>query len=221
MGTKTKNKRKISIETIIGDIKTIPREVIVGLIIAIIITVLGYIFGYLSLIIEFLYEIFSYSITFNIVIIFALIIAFFLIFRKMSGKKKFAVAALIIFAVVFIGMQTYNLHEISDKTVILIAEFDDKKATTTADVSKRIYDSLKTEKDKLNLESLIIEKSSKVIQSDEESWKEGTKIKAKTVIVIWGQYDDIDINTFFTTIKSSKKRLQDVFLNLKKRRAKT
>jgi len=222
-----KKKRKNRSETIIDYIEKHPIIVVMGLILLII----GFfekISGITYSLIDFLYEFFSSSIIFNIVAVLLLIIAFFIIFRKLARSKKLIVIVFILFATpMFIALhQTYNLHQISDKTVIVIAEFDNKQVFTKADVSKistLICDSLDTEKKNLNLASLRIEKVPTIIQNDEEAWKAGNKgIKknAKTVIVIWGQYDDININTFFTVVKSPKKGIIREF-QLEKKKGET
>ena len=194
---------------------------IVELILTTIITILKYLYRFLSIPVDFLYEIFSYSIFINILVISILIgVLIFLIF-KFRKRKLVILLILFLFAIpiAFITLQTYNLFKLSNKTVIVIAEFDDSKATTKVDISKRIYDSIKTEKGKLDLESLQIEKIPIIVNSIDEAQNEGNKgtnKNAKTIIFIWGWYDDLDVKTFFTIVKSSKKEIISKSVELEK-----
>ena len=161
---------------------------------------------------NFIVEIFSYSEVINIIFIAILGIGIYLVLKEIKNKRiTFGlgtfIVAIIFLGVVLLGVQTYNIYDIKDKTAVVISEFDDK-GNIKVDIAKRIDDSLTEESNKLNLSSIKIERSSKIIHHNkevEEEGKKGIRKNAKVIIVIWGWGDDMDIKTSFNVVKAPEK----------------
>lgn len=175
-------------------------------------TIFGYSINNFPKISQEFYKLFSYSITLNIVIILILIASFFvLIFRHTKKRTTLIVLFVISFIVILEGFGIYQMCKIKDKSLVIIAKFEDFSKQTGVDIDGRIYEQLSNDKkSNSNLNSLIIERIPVVIKNEEEADKEGKGgiwRNAKIIIVVWGKNEDIGVTTYFNVVKAPKKRL--------------
>lgn len=163
---------------------------------------------------NFFLEIFSASILFNffilVILIILIVILMFPFYKIILKREKYqsvnityiVFLFLLIISTIALGYHTQTLHNISNKIVIIVTEFDDEEASKKTRFNKDIYEILKEKSSCEASNMFLVEKSSKVINNYEEAKKEGNKVKAETVIVIWGAYDDFNINTNFTVART-------------------
>ena len=161
---------------------------------------------------EFYNKLLYYSITLNIVIILILLIVFFVImFRHIKKYTALIVIFIVSFVVALEGFGIYRMYKIKDKSLVLIAKFEDSSKQLGIDIDGRIYEQLLSDKESnTNLSSLIIERIPTVIKNEEEAKKEGVngiRRNAKIIIVVWGKNDDIGGTTYFYVVKAPKKEL--------------
>jgi tetratricopeptide (TPR) repeat protein len=101
--------------------------------------------------------------------------------------------------------------KIKDKSLLLIAKFEDSSKQLGIDIDGRIYEQLLGDKESnTNLSSLIIERTPVVIENEDEAEREGKSgiwRNAKIIIVVWGRNDDIGGTTYFDVVKAPKKEL--------------
>lgn len=159
------------------------------------------------------YNLFYYSIPLNITIILILIILFFIIvFRYRKKRITLIVLLFLIFSLGTIAsISIYQMQNIKDKSVVIIAKFEDFSKQLNIDVDGRIYEQLSNDKTRNSyLNSLVIERIPIVIKNKEEADKEVKNSiwrKAKIIIVIWGKTDDIGGTAYFDVIKAPQKQL--------------
>lgn len=190
--------------------------------VAIVGALFGAIFGYsinnFPKISQEFYKLFFYSITLNIIIILILIALFFvLIFRHTKKRTTLIVLFVISFIVILEGFGIYQMCKIKDKSLVIIAKFEDFSKQTGIDIDGRIYEQLLNDKRGYpNLNSLIIERIPLVIKNEEEANKEGKSgiwRNAKIIIVVWGKNEDIGVTTYFNIVKAPKKEyITKIFL---------
>jgi tetratricopeptide (TPR) repeat protein len=184
--------------------------------VAIVGALFGAIFGYsinnFPKISQEFYKLFSYSITLNIVIILILIASFFvLIFRHTKKRTTLIVLFVIFFIVILEGFGIYRMCKIKDKSLVIIAKFEDFSKQKGVDIDGKIYEQLSNnKKSNSNFNSFIIERIPLVIKNEEEANKEGKSgiwRNAKIIIVIWGKNEDIGVKTCFNVVKAPKKEV--------------
>ena len=161
---------------------------------------------------EFYNKLLYYSITLNIVIVLTLLIIFFVItFSHTKKRTALMVFFIIIFFIVGLeGIGIYRMCKIKDKSLLLIAKFDDF-SQVKVDIDGRIYEQLSSDKENnQNLRTLIMERIPIIIKNEEEAKREGVNgiwRNAKIVVVVWGKNDDIGGTTTFDVVKAPKKEL--------------
>ncbi len=208
----------------------------IGVLVEVLVSVLAigisWLFNWLLGVKDILIEIFSYSMLLNLSVIAILITVlivsmFFLIFkRKVINKVGYTFFSFIlilpILLAILISFPTCHLYKISDKSVVVVAEFDDIKVTKEkADIRKRICETLEAKKEKEGISTLIIQKAPKVIQDKKEAKRTGNKEKAKTVIVIWGWYDDYGIHANFKIVRAPNEEIKGISTSVEKEREPT